>query len=67
VCRAGNPGADPQHWTRTRTPEVVRAVAVPWRELGRDGGAALLSVLATTGVGLLFLRRSTDLPEVRAT
>ncbi|WP_426512436.1 FtsX-like permease family protein [Dactylosporangium sp. McL0621] len=67
VCRGGNPGTDPQHWTQTRSPEVVRAVAIPWRELGRDGGVALLSVLATTGAGLLFLRRSTDLSEVRTT
>ncbi|MER7277121.1 hypothetical protein ABT369_22010 [Dactylosporangium sp. NPDC000244] len=40
---------------------------VPWRELARDGGVALLAVLATTGAGLIFLRRSTDLSELRTT
>ncbi|MFG2040491.1 FtsX-like permease family protein [Dactylosporangium sp. NPDC048998] len=54
-----------EHCQTTQIPEVVRAVPVPWAELSRDGGVAVLAVLATTGAGLLFLRRSTDLEEIR--
>ncbi|MEV8514161.1 FtsX-like permease family protein [Dactylosporangium sp. NPDC051484] len=56
-----------QNCQATEHPKVVRAVPVPWAELSRDGGVAVLAVLATTGAGLLFLRRSTDLEEIRAT
>jgi hypothetical protein len=48
-------------------PTITRAVPVPWGELARDGGIAVLAVLGTSGLGLLFLRRSTDLEELRAT
>jgi hypothetical protein len=44
---------------------VERAVAVPFGDLAVFGGAALLAVLATVGVGLIFLRSSTDLEELR--
>ncbi|MER7008092.1 FtsX-like permease family protein [Dactylosporangium sp. NPDC000555] len=56
-----------EHCRSTRHPKVVRVVPVPWAELSRDGGVAVLAVFATTGAGLLFLRRSTDLEEIRAT
>jgi hypothetical protein len=64
ACTAAEAGCGPGG---TRIIEVVRAVGVPWGELSRDGGVALLAVLGTTGVGLLFLRRSTDLSEIRTT
>ncbi|WP_433606837.1 FtsX-like permease family protein [Dactylosporangium sp. CA-139114] len=67
ACRTGNPRTHPEQWRVERDPQVVRAVAVPWRDLARDGGVALLAVLATTGAGLVFLRRSTDLSELRTT
>jgi predicted lysophospholipase L1 biosynthesis ABC-type transport system permease subunit len=47
-------------------PGIVRAVPVPLGELALAGGLALLAVLATVGVGLLFLRSSTTLEEMRA-
>ncbi|WP_432993821.1 ABC transporter permease [Dactylosporangium sp. CA-233914] len=65
ICRSGSPGTDPQHWSVTQFPEVARPIEFPWAELALDGGAALLAVLLTTGVGLIFLRRSTDLSEIR--
>jgi hypothetical protein len=48
-------------------PDVERAVPVPLDDLALAGGLALLAVLATVGVGLLFLRSSTSLEELRAT
>jgi len=44
----------------------VRAVPVPLPELAAAGVLALLAVLATAGVGLLFLRDSTSIEELRA-
>ncbi|MFF5296746.1 FtsX-like permease family protein [Paractinoplanes globisporus] len=45
-------------------PRVLR-VPVPWADLGLLGGGALLAVLLAVGVGLLVLRSSTDLEELR--
>jgi hypothetical protein len=45
-------------------PEVTLPIPVPWGELARDGGIALLG---TAGLGLVFLRRSTALEELRTT
>ncbi|MEU8419734.1 FtsX-like permease family protein [Micromonospora sp. NPDC048835] len=48
-------------------PEVQRAVPVPLEHLAWLGTGALAAVLVTVGVGLLFLRSSTALDELRAT
>jgi hypothetical protein len=47
-------------------PDVVLPVPVPWAELGILGGGVLLAMLAAVGAGLLVLRSSTDLEELRA-
>ncbi|GAA3350165.1 hypothetical protein GCM10020358_75060 [Amorphoplanes nipponensis] len=47
------------------SPEVTLAVPVPLGQLAVLGGAALLVMLLVVGVGLIFLRRSTDLDELR--
>jgi hypothetical protein len=44
---------------------VERMIAVPFGALASFGGAGLLGVLATVGVGLILLRSSTDLEELR--
>jgi hypothetical protein len=48
----------------TRTPTVLH-VPIPWANLSLLGGGALLAVLAAVGVGVLVLRSSTDLEELR--
>ncbi len=49
----------------TDIPEVVRAVPVPYAELAQLGGVALVAVAVTVAIGLLFLRASTDVTELR--
>ncbi|WP_327002378.1 ABC transporter permease [Dactylosporangium sp. NBC_01737] len=66
-CESSDPQVRAQATTIVEIPTMTRAVPVPWAELARDGGIAVLAVLGTTGLGLLFLRRSTDLEELRAT
>ncbi|MEJ3748356.1 FtsX-like permease family protein [Actinomycetes bacterium KLBMP 9797] len=46
-------------------PEVVRAVPVPLDDLALYGAGALAALLAVVGVGLLFLRASTAVEELR--
>ncbi|GGM25364.1 hypothetical protein GCM10007977_028130 [Dactylosporangium sucinum] len=58
---------DPTVWQVTKEPELHLAVPVPWAELARDAGVALGAVLAIVAIGLLFLRPSTDLEEIRVT
>ncbi|MET7400820.1 FtsX-like permease family protein [Dactylosporangium sp. NPDC005572] len=58
---------DPTVWRIEQQPELHLAVPVPWAELARDGGIALAAVLAIVAIGLLFLRPSTDLEEIRVT
>ncbi|HEV7626318.1 MAG TPA: FtsX-like permease family protein [Streptomyces sp.] len=48
-------------------PDVVRQARVPLEELSLYGLGTLALVLAAVGVGLLFLRTSTDLDELRST
>ena len=43
----------------------VLSVPVPWGDLGLLGAGALLAVLVAVGVGVLVLRSSTDLEELR--
>ncbi|WP_260428609.1 hypothetical protein [Micromonospora globispora] len=40
---------------------------VPWERLAWLGAGALVAVLVTVGVGLLFLRASTAVEELRTT
>ncbi|GIM92920.1 FtsX-like permease family protein [Paractinoplanes toevensis] len=51
-----------------RHPEMatVLHVPIPWANLALLGGGALLAVLVAVGAGLLVLRASTDLEELRA-
>jgi hypothetical protein len=46
--------------------EVVLAVPVPWAGLLLLGATALVAMLVAVGAGLLVLRSSTDLEELRA-
>jgi FtsX-like permease family protein len=46
-------------------PFVELAVPVPWVDLAVLGGGALLAMLVAVGAGLLVLRSSTDLEELR--
>ena len=48
-------------------PNIVRQAQVPLQELFLYGLGTLVLVLGALGVGLLFLRSSTDLEELRAT
>lgn len=55
---------DPSHvvWEQAR----VRAAPVPWDDVAVLGVGAVLATLAVTAVGLLLLRRATDVTELRA-
>jgi len=46
-------------------PSVTLSVPIPWGHLSLLGGGALLAVLVAVGAGLLVLRSSTDLEELR--
>ncbi|MFC7549210.1 ABC transporter permease [Plantactinospora sp. GCM10030261] len=57
---------DPEKaWQHTRWTEVSRVVDVPLEQLALLGGGALAAVLATVAIGLLFLRASTTIEELR--
>jgi hypothetical protein len=69
-CEApGDECANPataERYTRTiEFPELVRAVPVPVEDLALLGGLALLAALATVAVGLLFLRGSSTVEDLR--
>ena len=49
----------------TDLPAVTRAVPILWGELLTFGGGGVLAVLAMAAVGLLFLRGSTAVEELR--
>ncbi len=70
VCDAsaqlcGDPATSGQYTHLVVIPAVHRAVAVPWADLALFGAGALAVVLVTVGVGLLYLRGSTALEELR--
>jgi hypothetical protein len=72
VCTAtealcADPATRGQYIQFVRLPEVKRVPAVPLEHLAWLGAGALAAVLVTVGVGLLFLRASTALDELRAT
>jgi hypothetical protein len=57
--------ADPNSPYWQVSPEVTLRVPVPLGELAVLGGGAVVLMLLVVGVGLLLLRRSTDLDELR--
>jgi hypothetical protein len=72
VCTAAeeicaDPTARLPHLTTVQIPAVVRQVPIPYDHLAIAGAAATVAILATVAVALLFLRRSTDIEELRTT
>ncbi|WP_446217832.1 FtsX-like permease family protein [Micromonospora sp. IBHARD004] len=72
VCDAGpevcdNPVTAAQHTREIVVPAVERAVHIPVDLLALYGAGGLAAVLMTVGVGLLFLRSSTAVEELRTT
>ncbi|MEO3773700.1 FtsX-like permease family protein [Micromonospora sp. B9E7] len=72
ICEAtaalcDDPATREQYTRIVYTPAIERAVAVPLEQLAWLGAGALVAVLVTVGVGLLFLRASTALDELRMT
>ncbi|MFF0254861.1 FtsX-like permease family protein [Micromonospora zamorensis] len=72
ICEAtaalcDDPATRGQYIRIVYTPAIERAVAVPLEQLAWLGAGALAAVLVTVGVGLLFLRASTALDELRMT
>ncbi|MDG4778584.1 ABC transporter permease [Micromonospora sp. WMMD961] len=72
VCEAtaalcDDPATREQYSRIVYFPEVNRAVPVPLEHLAWLGAGAVAAVLVTVGVGLLFLRASTALDELRTT
>jgi hypothetical protein len=74
ICRpaAGDPAAacaDPGYFEAHRvyieTTPITLDVPVPWQHLSLLGGGAVGAVVAVTAVGLLFVRMSTDVSELR--
>lgn len=63
-CDAGAACADPANpaWQRI---EISRMPDFPVEQLALFGGGALVAVLITVGVGMLFLRVSTSVEELR--
>lgn len=47
------------------TPPVTLTVPIPWADLAVIAGGSILAVLVVTAIGLLFLRSSTDVSELR--
>ncbi|MEU4527069.1 FtsX-like permease family protein [Micromonospora ureilytica] len=72
ICEAtaalcDDPATREQYSRIVHFPVVERAVPVPLEHLAWLGAGALAAVLVTVGVGLLFLRASTALDELRTT
>ncbi|MGC4865542.1 FtsX-like permease family protein [Micromonospora sp. DT53] len=72
ICEAtatlcDDPATREQYTRIAHFPVVQRAVPVPLEHLAWLGAGALAAVLVTVGVGLLFLRVSTALDELRTT
>jgi hypothetical protein len=51
--------------THVEVPPVTVPVAVPWEQLGLLAGSALAAAVVVTLIGLLFLRMSTNVSELR--
>ncbi|WP_444949565.1 FtsX-like permease family protein [Micromonospora ureilytica] len=72
ICEAtaalcDDPATREQYTRIVYAPTIERAVPVPLEHLAWLGAGALAAVLVTVGVGLLFLRASTALDELRTT
>ncbi|RZT82098.1 FtsX-like permease family protein [Micromonospora violae] len=72
VCEAtaalcDDPATRDQYTRIVYSPDVQRAVPVPLEHLAWLGAGAVVAVLLTIGVGLLFLRASTAMDELRTT
>lgn len=70
VCDAGpelceNPLTHDRYTRMIEIPAIVRSVPVPFDDLALYGAGGLALVLVTVGVGLLFLRSSTAVEELR--
>ncbi|MEV6705878.1 FtsX-like permease family protein [Micromonospora wenchangensis] len=66
VCPGDAAGcADPSALRTVWVPESVVTPELPWGQLAGVGATALAAVLVTVGVGLLFLRTSTAVEELR--
>ncbi len=59
---AGVPAVDPPVLT---TPQIVASVPVPWHGVALVLGGSIVAVLITIGIGLLFLKPSTSIEELR--
>jgi hypothetical protein len=58
--------ADSPNLRTVEIPQSVHPVEIPFADLAAVGGVALAALLVTVGTGLLFLRSSTDVTELRA-
>jgi hypothetical protein len=70
VCDAsqafcGDPATRGQYLRIIEEPSLVRSIPVPFDELALAATVGIVAVLATVAIGLLFLRSSTDLEELR--
>jgi putative ABC transport system ATP-binding protein len=63
-CSATTP-LDAQVWEDVNVPEVTLAVPVPLGDLVLLAGGTVAAMLVVVGVGLVFLRMSTDLEQLR--
>jgi hypothetical protein len=61
----GNPEYFSAHSTYVESPPITLDVPVPWDQLTLLGGAALAAVAVVTAVGLVFVRMSTNVSELR--
>jgi hypothetical protein len=68
VCRGTEAqcAADPGTYLDVIRHEVVLQIPVPWPGLLLLGGVSLVAMLLAVGAGLMVLRSSTDLEELRA-
>jgi hypothetical protein len=51
--------------TNIEIPSVTLHVPVPWAHLGVAVGGSIAAVVITVGIGLLFLKSSTSIEELR--
>ncbi|MBF9127795.1 ABC transporter permease [Plantactinospora sp. S1510] len=70
VCDASqalceDPVTRAQYTRIVEEPAIIRSIPVPFDELALAVGVGLAAVLATVAIGLVFLRSSTDLEELR--
>jgi ABC-type antimicrobial peptide transport system permease subunit len=65
VC--ADPAQAGQHLRTVVVPEVIMRIPVPYGDLAFAGLVGLAAVLGTAAIGLLFLRSSTELEELRTT